>query len=49
MFPITFTSPATCAATNGDALATRCHKYKTLIRCPAAADFFAASPLCPQH
>ena len=39
MSPSTFWYPATCAATNGDALATRCCKVKTLIRCPAATDF----------
>ena len=38
----TFRSPATGAATNGDALAIRCRKAKTLSRRPAAEDFFAA-------
>ena len=38
-------SPATCAATNGDALDTRCRKAKTQSRHPAAAYFFA-SHLC---
>ena len=45
MLPRTFRSPAKCAATNGDDLATRCRKAKTIIRRPAAADFFVA-PLC---
>ena len=38
-------SPAVCSATNFDTLATRCHKYMTLIRHPAAAEFFT-SPFC---
>ena len=43
MSPITFISPATYTATNGDALATRFRKAKTLIRRPAAADFFVTT------
>ena len=42
MLPSILKSPATCSYTNGDALATRCRKAKTLIRRPASADFFDA-------
>ena len=45
MSPSTFRYPAICAATNGDAITTRCRKAKTLSRRPAAADFFS-EPLC---
>ena len=37
-----FRSPAICAATNGDALVTSCHKSKTIIRRPTDGDFFDA-------
>ena len=45
MLPNTFRSPASCAANNGDDLATRFRKAKTLIRRPATAKCFSA-PLC---
>ena len=48
MLPRTFRYPATCIATKGDALATRCRKAKTLSRRPAAADFLAV-PLCVHY
>ena len=47
MLPSTFRSPVTCAATNGDALSTCCHKAKNPSRRPAAAEFFT-TPLCVQ-
>ena len=45
MSPITLISPATCAATNSDPIATHFRKAKTLSRRPDTAEFFAA-PLC---
>ena len=45
MSPITFRSPATFAAPNGDTPATRCRKDKTLSVRPDTAYFFA-TPLC---
>ena len=45
MSPITFRYPDTCAATNGDALATHFRNANSLIKRPAAAEFFA-TPLC---
>ena len=39
MLPITFSSPATCAATNVDSLDTRFRKDNTLKRRPADVDF----------
>ena len=48
MLPNTFRYPATCAASNGDALSTCCRKARTLSRRLAAVDFFFLA-LCLRH
>ena len=48
MSPSTFRYPDTCAANNGDALATLFRKCNILSRRPAAADFLAV-PLCVHY